>query len=235
MTIFLKDIQQLYFLSCIIKSLDYTKFHFNFLVNGNLHFKVKIKGLPKKELKNVIDSLFITQCKQIDYDCYNNQYEIATEKERAIFFKLKRLCSHIEFSNSGNALSIVQKLSTRSDIERVPDIEKGIALLILAINKIPEFCTVYSCQGHRFSILPMSPFVSFVSTSDDKVLRFVKLLNKNADKFFYKWFIDGTVINCCPLYVPYILWRLSIKDFFFLRERLFRDFDSIDKILSSLS
>lgn len=244
----LQDVYQLYSFSCLLKVLDPARFYFKFSVTEDQHFEVKIRGSLKKRLKSVINNVS-DFCRQIDIkannrECYNNQRHSIVNEKGIVFFEPRKGCLAVpafEKTSMGALFTSpafvrhdgyhIKKLSDLSIVEEIPDLEKGIVPLILIINRIPEFCTVYSCHGHRFGIPLMPPFVSFLSTSDTMVLRLIELLNRNSDSFFHRWFIDGTVINYCPSYSPYILWKLSIKDIFFYRKRLLRDFQLIQKIL----
>jgi hypothetical protein len=113
------------------------------------------------------------------------------------------------------------KLTEMSVIKTDTDIERDIQPLVAAINRIDEFCTVFSCHGHRFSSLPMRPFVRFFSKKVKTVLDFADIiysLNLN-----YKWIVAGLAVNLCPLHHPYIMWDLKTKNFLFSRKKLRKD------------
>jgi hypothetical protein len=102
-------------------------------------------------------------------------------------------------------------------------IEKDMVPLVSAINSVKGICTMYSCEGHRYSLLSiphMPPFVKFHGG--------FPRVRDLAEKIYglhlnYEWIIVGQVINECPNGTPHIFWTLTLRRPWYLRSGLRRD------------
>jgi len=247
----IKSAQEILTLSCILKScFGYTNCYLPFTVNRDLSLSLKTKTLSKgfKDImKNMPD---IVRQMNIEINqtcsCYN-QRENIVQKQGSVFFELGIRCSavlafkkaarHIcsaspaKFGIVSHVENTIKKISDMSMVKET-DIEKHIASAVVALNKVKDFCTVYSCHGHRFGFPVMRPFVSFISKNTETVMEFARKLYQ--EQFQYRWYISGTAINLCPIYHPYIMWSLNMGNIFFIRKKFKADIEKIEKCLTTL-
>jgi len=245
------DIDSLMSLSCVLKScFGYTRNYLPFIVSKDLSLVIKAKSLPKG-LKDILkDTPALGRQLGVEInqtcDCYK-QRENVINKQGSVFFEFgirclavpafKKAAGHV-FSASPAKFGIVshiehsiKKVSDMSMVKET-DIEKHIAPLVVALNGVEDFCTVYSCQGHRFCLPTMSPFVSFLSRNTETVMKFARRLYQS--QLHYKWRLSGMVINYCPVFSPYVRWSLDMGNVFFTRGRVRHDIEEIKGLLADL-
>jgi len=245
------DLSRLYSLSCVLRScFGHTKCYLPFIVSRDLSLVIKAKSLPKglKDILKDIPALGRQLGVEINQtcDCYKQRKDVLN-KQGSVFFEfgircpappaLKKAAGHI-FSASPAKFGIVshvehsiRKISDMTMVKET-DIEKHIAPLVVALNGVEDFCTVYSCQGHRFCLPVMSPFVSFLSKNTATVMEFARRLYQR--QLHYKWRLSGMVINYCPVYLPYVMWRLDMGNVFFTRRKVRHDIERIKELLADL-
>jgi len=232
------DIDSLMSLSCVLKScFGYTRSYLPFIVSKDLSLVIEAKSLPKG-LKDILKDIPVLG-RQLGVeinqtcDCYKQREGMRCLAVPAF----KKAAGHV-FSASPAKFGIVSHIEYSfkkvSDMLMVKetDIEKHIAPLVVALNGVEDFCTVYSCQGHRFRLPVMSPFVSFLSRNMATVIEFARRLYQR--QLHYKWRLSGMVINYCPVFSPYVRWSLDMGNVFFTRRKVRHDIEGVKELLADL-
>lgn len=106
-------------------------------------------------------------------------------------------------------------------------IEKDIAPLVRGLNSLDGICTMYSCQGHRWtyaSVPHMTPFIRFYGNYSA-----VKYLATMVYGLTLRceWTLHGRIYNNCPAVTPYVFWTLELKKKWYWRQSLRKDIQTI--------